>query len=186
MEQMLGAFQCDLSSISSEIRTLQEQSVAMNLRLGNRRAVRGHLGQLLDELVVPAAMVSAIVEVPVTEPGFVEQLRALGAQVEAVKEQQFRETLACADVQHVLERLKSKAVSKIREFVLQKISSFRKPMTNYQIPQDALLKHRFFYQFLLGNERAVAQELREAYVDTMSKIYLSYFRAYTGRLMKIQ
>lgn len=48
------------------------------------------------------------------------------------------------------------------------------------------LPSRFFYQFLLGNERTVAQELREQYVDTMSKIYLSYFKSYTSRLMKIQ
>jgi len=34
------------------------------------------------------------------------------------------------------------AVSKIREFILQKIYSFRKPMTNYQIPQNTLLKFR--------------------------------------------
>lgn len=34
------------------------------------------------------------------------------------------------------------AVSKIREFILQKIYSFRKPMTNYQIPQNTLLKYR--------------------------------------------
>ncbi|NXK23640.1 VPS52 protein, partial [Arenaria interpres] len=186
MEQMLSAFQCDLSSISSEIRTLQEQSVAMNLRLKNRRAVRLQLGQLLDELVVPAAMISTILEAPVTEPEFLEQLQELNGKINSVKEQAFRETVACADVQHVLEKLKIKAVTKIREFVLQKIYSFRKPMTNYQIPQNALLKYRFFYQFLLGNERTVAQELREQYVDTMSKIYLSYFKSYTSRLMKIQ
>ncbi|NXJ58727.1 VPS52 protein, partial [Spizaetus tyrannus] len=211
MEQMLSAFQCDLSSISSEIRTLQEQSVAMNLRLKNRRAVRQQLGQLLDELVVPAAMIrwdpgdergllsppwpcvtflsprSTILEAPVTEPEFLEQLQELNGKINSVKEQAFRETVACADVQHVLEKLKIKAVTKIREFVLQKIYSFRKPMTNYQIPQNALLKYsRFFYQFLLGNERTVAQELREQYVDTMSKIYLSYFKSYTSRLMKIQ
>ncbi|NWZ60342.1 VPS52 protein, partial [Haliaeetus albicilla] len=187
MEQMLSAFQCDLSSISSEIRTLQEQSVAMNLRLKNRRAVREQLGQLLDELVVPAAMISTILEAPVTEPEFLEQLQELNGKINSVKEQAFRETVACADVQHVLEKLKIKAVTKIREFVLQKIYSFRKPMTNYQIPQNALLKYsRFFYQFLLGNERTVAQELREQYVDTMSKIYLSYFKSYTSRLMKIQ
>ncbi|XP_054039727.1 vacuolar protein sorting-associated protein 52 homolog isoform X2 [Rissa tridactyla] len=186
MEQMLSAFQCDLSSISSEIRTLQEQSVAMNLRLKNRRAVRRQLGQLLDELVVPAAMISTILEAPVTEPEFLEQLQELNGKINSVKEQAFRETVACADVQHVLEKLKIKAVTKIREFVLQKIYSFRKPMTNYQIPQNALLKYRFFYQFLLGNERVVAQELREQYVDTMSKIYLSYFKSYTSRLMKIQ
>ncbi|EGW13314.1 Vacuolar protein sorting-associated protein 52-like [Cricetulus griseus] len=59
-------------------------------------------------------------------------------------------------------------------------------MTNYQIPQTALLKYRFFYQFLLGNERATAKEIRDEYVETLSKIYLSYFRSYLGRLMKVQ
>nr|XP_013801019.1 PREDICTED: vacuolar protein sorting-associated protein 52 homolog [Apteryx mantelli mantelli] len=186
MEQMLSAFQCDLSSISSEIQTLQEQSVAMNLRLKNRQAVRSQLSQLVDELVVPATMISTILEAPVTEQEFLEQLHELNSKINYVKEQAFRETMACADVQHVLEKLKVKAITKIREFVLQKIYSFRKPMTNYQIPQNALLKYRFFYQFLLGNERAVAQELREQYVETMSKIYLSYFKSYTSRLMKIQ
>ncbi|XP_029821491.1 vacuolar protein sorting-associated protein 52 homolog, partial [Manacus vitellinus] len=127
-----------------------------------------------------------ILEVPVTEPEFLEQLRELNGKIEAVKEQAFRDTLACADVQHVLEKLKVKAVTKIREFVLQKIYSFRKPMTNYQIPQNSLLKYKFFYQFLLGNERNVAQELRDQYVETVSRIYFSYFKSYTGRLMKIQ
>lgn len=55
---MLGAFQSDLSSISSEIRTLQEQSGAMNIRLRNRQAVRGKLGELVDGLVVPSALVT--------------------------------------------------------------------------------------------------------------------------------
>uniref|UniRef100_A0A8C3H7A0 Vacuolar protein sorting-associated protein 52 homolog n=1 Tax=Chrysemys picta bellii TaxID=8478 RepID=A0A8C3H7A0_CHRPI len=180
MEQMLSSFQCDLSSISCEIQTLQEQSVAMNLRLKNRQAVRSQLSQLVDELVV------TILEAPVTEQDFLEQLHELNNKMNYVKEQAFRETMACTDVHHVLDRLKVKAVTKIREFVLQKIYSFRKPMTNYQIPQNALLKYRFFYQFLLGNERTVAQELREQYVETMSKIYLSYFKSYTSRLMKIQ
>lgn len=58
MEQMLGAFQSDLSSISSEIRTLQEQSGAMNIRLRNRQAVRGKLGELVDGLIVPSALIT--------------------------------------------------------------------------------------------------------------------------------
>lgn len=58
MEGMLSGFQSDLSSISSEIQTLQQQSVSMNVRLKNRQAVRSHLSQLVDELVVPGAMIS--------------------------------------------------------------------------------------------------------------------------------
>lgn len=49
-----------------------------------------------------------------------------------------------------------------------------------------LLGRRFFYQFLLGHERVIAKEVRDEYVDTMSKIYLSYFKSYTNRLMKLQ
>uniref|UniRef100_A0A673U8Z2 Vacuolar protein sorting-associated protein 52 homolog n=1 Tax=Suricata suricatta TaxID=37032 RepID=A0A673U8Z2_SURSU len=186
MEQMLGAFQSDLSSISSEIRTLQEQSGAMNIRLRNRQAVRGKLGELVDGLIVPSALITAILEAPVTEPRFLEQLQELDAKAAAVREQEARGTAACADVRGILDRLRVKAVTKIREFILQKIYSFRKPMTNYQIPQTALLKYRFFYQFLLGNERATAKEIRDEYVETLGKIYLSYYRSYLGRLMKVQ
>ncbi|XP_069372680.1 vacuolar protein sorting-associated protein 52 homolog isoform X1 [Paralichthys olivaceus] len=186
MEGMLSGFQSDLSSISSEIQTLQQQSVSMNVRLKNRQAVRSHLSQLVDELVVPGAMISTILESPVTEQEFLEQLHELNNKINFAKELSFRETLACSDIQDIVDRLKLKAVSKIREFILQKIYSFRKPMTNYQIPQNTLLKYRFFYQFLLANERTVAKEIRDEYVDTMSKIYYSYFKSYSGRLLKVQ
>uniref|UniRef100_A0A8C1YWM2 Vacuolar protein sorting-associated protein 52 homolog n=1 Tax=Cyprinus carpio TaxID=7962 RepID=A0A8C1YWM2_CYPCA len=181
MEGMLSSFQSDLSSISSEIQTLQQQSVSMNLRLKNRQAVRSQLSQLVDELVVPSTMIS-----PVTEQEFLEQLHELNSKINYAKELSFKETLACSDIQDIVDRLKIKAVSKIREFILQKIYSFRKPMTNYQIPQNTLLKYRFFYQFLLANERTVAKEVRDEYVDTMSKIYFSYFKSYSGRLLKVQ
>ncbi|MBN3295247.1 VPS52 protein, partial [Amia calva] len=186
MEGMLSGFQCDLSSISSEIQSLQEQSVAMNVRLRNRQSVRSELSQLVDELLVPNTMISVILDSAVTEQQFVEQLHELNNKINYAKEQSFTDTLACTDTQDTLSRLRTKAVSKIREFILQKIYSFRKPMTNYQIPQNTLLKYRFFYQFLLANERQVAKEVRDEYVDTMSKIYYSYFKSYSGRLMKVQ
>lgn len=43
-----------------------------------------------------------------TEPQFLEQLRELNGKIDSVKEQAFRDTVACADVQHVLEKLKIK------------------------------------------------------------------------------
>ncbi|XP_028296731.1 vacuolar protein sorting-associated protein 52 homolog isoform X2 [Gouania willdenowi] len=186
MEGMLSGFQSDLSSISSEIQTLQQQSVSMNVRLKNRQGVRGHLSQLVDELVVPGLMISTILDSPVTDQDFLEQLHELNNKINFAKELSFRETLACSDIQDIVDRLRLKAVTKIREFILQKIYSFRKPMTNYQIPQNTLLKYRFFYQFLLANERTVAKEIRDEYVDTMSKIYYSYFKSYSSRLLKVQ
>ena len=47
-------------------------------------------------------------------------------------------------------------------------------------------KTRFFNEFLMANERHVAREIRDEYMDTMSKIYYSYFKGYLSRLMKLQ
>jgi len=38
----------------------------------------------------------------------------------------------------------------------------------------------------MTHERHVAKEIRDEYVDTMSKIYYSYFKAYLTRLTKLQ
>lgn len=186
MEEMLNGFQGDLSSISSEIQTLQEQSVSMNIKLKNRQAVRGELSQFVDEMVIPEHMINHILDTPVTEREFLEQLHELNHKINFVKEQSFKDARSCHDVKDILEKLKIKAISKIREFLMQKIYSFRKPMSNYQVPQNAMLKFRFFNEFLMANERHVAREIRDEYLDTMSKIYYSYFKGYLGRLMKLQ
>ena len=115
----------------------------------------------------------------------------------------------------VIEKLKIKSVAKIREFLLEKINLFKKPMANYHIPQNTMLKFRyikkqgeikyffyyfiaryntllimfkfrFYYKFLMANNRDVAKEIRCEYVDTMSKIIFSYFKSYCGRLQKLQ
>ena len=61
--------------------------------------------------------------------------------------------MACNDVQEVLEKLRLKAVSKIREFILVKIYACRKPSSNYEVAQNTLLKYRYFFEFLLGHHR---------------------------------
>lgn len=186
MEEMLNGFQSNLKSISNEIQTLQQQSVMMSQRLKNRQAIRGELSQFVDEMVVPEAMISHILETPVTEREFLEQLHELNHKINFVKEQSFKEARSSQDVKDVVEKLKFKALEKIRDFLLQKIYQFRKPMTNYQIPQNAMLKFRFFNEFLMTHERHVAKEIRDEYVETMSKIYYSYFKSYSNRLMKLQ
>lgn len=59
-------------------------------------------------------------------------------------------------------------------------------MANYQIPQNAMLKYKFFFEFVLTNERNVAQEICNEYIDTLSKVYYSYFKSYASRLDKLK
>ena len=48
------------------------------------------------------------------------------------------------------------------------------------------LCYRFFFEFVLLNERSVAQEVCSEYIDTMSKIYYTYFKSYSSRLAKLR
>ncbi|XP_060518176.1 vacuolar protein sorting-associated protein 52 homolog [Cylas formicarius] len=185
MENMLLAFQNDLGSISSEILTLQRKSISMSQELTNRQAIRGQLSQFIDDISVPETLIVAIMDLPVTDKEFLSQLQLLNHKIGFIKEQSFKDTKSCHDVKDVLEKLRIKAMSKIRAYLLEQISKFRKPMTNYQIPQNTLLKFKGHYEFLLMNERNIAEEICNEYIDTMSKIYYSYFKSYEGRLTKL-
>ena len=82
----------------------------------------------------------------------------------------FSDAHSCHDVQDIIDKLTVKAVSKIREYLLQKIYQFRKPMSNYQIPQNAMIKHKFFFEFLLLHARTIAAEIHDEYIETMNEI----------------
>jgi hypothetical protein len=46
------------------------------------------------------------------------------------------------DVRDVVDKLKIKAISKIRELLLHRIYQFRKPMANYHMLQNQLLNYK--------------------------------------------
>ena len=186
MENMLLSFRADLGSISSEILSLQQQSVQMNIKLRNRQAIRGELTQFVDEMAVPEEMIMTIMDTPVQEPAFLENLQNLEHKINFLKEQSFHDARSCLDVKDIVDKLKIRAICKIREFLMEKINLFKKPMTNYHIPQNTILKFRFYFKFLVANNRDVAKEIKDYYVDTMSKVLFSYFKSYSGRLAKLQ
>ncbi|CAH2104556.1 unnamed protein product [Euphydryas editha] len=186
MESMLLVFQNDLGSISNEIISLQKRSVNMSVQLSNRQALKGPLSSFIEDMAVSETLIFGINNVPVIDKEFMIQLAILNQKLNFVKEQNFKETKACHDVKDVLEKLKIKAVSKIRTYILEQIYKFRKPMANYQIPQNAMLKYKFFFEFILANERNIAQEICNEYIDTLSKVYYSYFKSYASRLDKLK
>ncbi|XP_055382614.1 vacuolar protein sorting-associated protein 52 homolog [Condylostylus longicornis] len=186
MESMLQNFENVLSNISSEITTLQKRSVSMSVQLANRQSVKSQLSQFIEDMAVSDEMINIIMETSVTEKDFLLQLNILNHKLNLIKELNFKESKASNDVNHVLEKLKIKSIAKIRHYLLEQIYKFRKPMTNYQIPQNAMLKHKFFFEFILSNERHVAQEICNEYIDTMSKIYYSYFKSYSSKLSALK
>ncbi|XP_058452516.1 vacuolar protein sorting-associated protein 52 homolog [Malaya genurostris] len=186
MELMLMDIQDALNNISTEITTLQRKSVSMSVQLTNRQSIRAQLSQFIEDMAIPGEMISSIMDTPVTDKDFLTHLNDLNHKLSLMKELNFKESKSSQDVNDVLQKLKIKAMSKLRVYLMEQIYKFRKPMTNYQIPQNAMLKYKFFFEFILSNERTVAQEICNEYIDTMSKIYYSYFKSYSTRLAALK
>lgn len=186
MEGMLSKFQNDLGNISSEIQTLQDQSRSMSIKLKNRQQVRGELSQYVSDISVTEHLIQHITDTPTSEREFLENLHELEHKINFLNLQDFNDCRAVYDVRDVVDKLKLKAISKVREFLLQRVHQFRKPMANYQMLQSQLLNYRYFNEFLMAHSRETALQVRTEYVDTMGKMYFSYFKDYHSKLMKMQ
>lgn len=186
LETILCKFQADLGNICQEIISLHEQTVSLNRQLKTKQAVRSKLGQFIEDMTIPQPVIQHIMYTPACEKNFSDHLVILDQKIHFFKEQDFRDAMSCNDVNQTLFGLKTKAIFKVREYVLRKIHDCRKYLSNYQVPQTALLKNKFFYQFLLSHERDRAREVQTEYIETMGKVYHSYFKEYIHRLCKLE
>jgi hypothetical protein len=63
MQDMLQGFRSNLGGISQEIKSLQSDSITMNVKLDNRRAVHARLTTFLDKVAVSEEMILILCEV---------------------------------------------------------------------------------------------------------------------------
>ncbi|KAJ3670818.1 hypothetical protein LUZ60_008244 [Juncus effusus] len=187
METLLGGFQAEIGSISSEIKVLQEKSLDMGLKLKNRKAAESKLSKFVEDIIVPPRMIDIIVDGEVNEE-YMKTLETVSKKIKFLEaDHMIKTSKALKDVQPELEKLRQKAVSKIFEFIIQKFYALRKPKTNIQIlQQSVLLKYKYVITFLKEHGKEIYTEVRAAYVDTMNKVLSAHFRAYIQALEKLQ
>ena len=115
---MLGSFQTDLSGISDEIKMLQGDSLAMNVKLRNRRSLQGLMSEYVSSVVVSPLLVKQIGEEEINE-SYLEYLLELNKKLEHMKQNDMQKLPSCAQSAPELERLRTKAVSRVKEFHAQ-------------------------------------------------------------------
>ncbi|AES61176.1 hypothetical protein MtrunA17_Chr1g0190001 [Medicago truncatula] len=187
METLLSGFQAEIGSISSDIKILQEKSMDMGLRLKNRKVAESKLAKFVEDIIIPPRMVDILVDGEVNEE-YMRTLEILSKKLKFVEvDTMVKASKALKDVQPELEKLRQKAVSKVFDFIVQKLYALRKPKTNIQIlQQSVLLKYKYVVNFLKEHGKEVYNEVRAAYIDTMNKVLSAHFRAYIQALEKLQ
>ncbi|KAL1547803.1 Vacuolar protein sorting-associated protein 52 [Salvia divinorum] len=187
MEKLLSGFQAEIGSISSDIKVLQERSLDMGLKLKNRKAAESKLSKFVEDIIVPPRMIEIIVDGEVNEE-YLRTLEILSRKLQFVgSDAMLKTSKVITNVQPEVEKLHQKAVSKVFDFIIQKLNALRRPKTNVQIlQQSVLLKYKYVIMFLKEHNKEVYLDIRAAYIDTMNKVLGTNIQAYIHALEKLQ
>jgi hypothetical protein len=206
VEINLTSFQNDLVSVSAEIETLQARSTALSIRLENRKVVENGLGPVVEEISVSPAVVRKVVEGAIDE-AWVRALAEVEKRSKALdtKSKEQRNIKGITDLRPLLEHLINKVLSsphsvveqrltysiqaleRIRDFLVAQIKAIRSPNINAQIiQQQHFLRFKDLYAFLHRHHPKLAEEISQAYLNTMRWYFLNQFTRYQKALEKIK
>ncbi|KAL4810785.1 Sac2 family-domain-containing protein [Aspergillus unguis] len=188
VEMYLNDFQNELGAVSAEIETLQTRSVQLNAMLENRRNVEQLLGPAVEEISISPAAVRMIAEGPIDE-NWVKALNEFETRTASIdaKISGSTSTKAIDDVRPLLEEVKKKAVERIRDYLVSQVRALRSPNINAQIiQQQRLVKFKDLYSYISRAHPTLAEQITQAYINTMRWYYLSHFTRYHQALAKIK
>jgi vacuolar protein sorting-associated protein 52 len=176
MEEMLHGFQADLGEISAQIKHLQSDSLSMSIRLKNRREAESMLHKFIDNGGIMPWVASTIVSDYINDE-FLSAINVLSERLKYLEQTEPAtdgssldvapsETFCGRQLLPEFEKLKIKAISKIRDYLSSQFMAIRKPKTNISmVQQNSLVKYAPLFQFIQREAPIVADDLR--YVRTL-------------------
>jgi hypothetical protein len=184
VETYLTSFQADLAAVAAEIETLQNRSSTLNTKLENRKVVEKVLGPEVEAFGIPPAAVRKITEGTVDD-SWVRALEELEKRSKSIdmKLKEGKDMKAAQDVRPLIDDVSNKAVERIRDYVVSQVRALRSPSINAQIiQQNSFLRYRGVFGFLAQRQPQLAEEITQAYVNTMRWYYLNHFTRYKAAL----
>lgn len=185
MQEMLLGFESDLGSVAFEIRQLRSESRRMSTKLKNRRAAEAKLTAFLESLAFSPSMPKILCEGAVDDD-FLDQIQTLDARLTFAKMTTGSSNRrSVKEVSPLLEKLKVKACARARDYLIETVGELRKLQTNVVVVQRSQLgRFSGLYSFLQRYSSESATEVRDFYVDSMSRALHSLFKTYNAALVK--
>lgn len=187
VETYLTSFQAELAAVSNEIESLQSRSTALNNKLENRTAVEKVLGPEVEAFCIPPGVVRKITEGAVDDQ-WIRSLYELEKRSKSIdaKIKEGKDVKAAQDIQPFINDISTKAVERIRDYVVAQIKALRSPSINAQvIQQNSFLRYKDVFAFLVKRQHALAEEISQAYINTMRWYYLHNFTRYKTAVEKL-
>nr|OQO28076.1 hypothetical protein B0A51_06626 [Rachicladosporium sp. CCFEE 5018] len=188
VETYLTSFKADLAAVAQEIETLQNWSANLNTKLDNRKVVEKVLGPEVEALIIPPAVIKKLVEGNVDDV-WVKALAEFERRTKLIDKklsQPDSSSAAAESLRPLIENVSDKAVERIRDYVVAQIKALRSPNINAQIiQQKSFLRYCNVFAFLATRQPQLADEISQAYVNTMRWYYTANFARYRVSLEKM-
>ncbi|KAL5594152.1 hypothetical protein BROUX41_001198 [Berkeleyomyces rouxiae] len=186
VEVNLESFRSDLEFVSTDIETLQARSMALNVRLENRKVVERALGPVVEDLSIAPTVVSKISDGPIDDT-WTKALHEVDRRATSYKKESQRQGKAWEELGPLLEKLVDKAIERIRDYIVTQIKALRSPNINAQIiQQQNFLKFKGAFAFLYKHNSKLGDEICLAYMNTIRWYYLHHFTRYQKSLEKLK
>ncbi|KAJ9461937.1 Vacuolar protein sorting-associated protein 52 A [Diplonema papillatum] len=176
----------DLGVVVNRIQTVGDDVIEIQTKVANRKAIDDKLGGLLQRAIIPPEAIKALMRAETVNDKFVLNLRYVSKSSRLLRELGPRHpiTLELLPTIHTITLLVSQ---KTRAFLLEKIAQLSKPKTNIAIlQQNVLLKFKSVMTFLLLNNPAVAQEVKDTYVQSLSGIFHRKTKLFLAKLVRLE
>lgn len=146
-----------------------------------------HLSGFIDQMFIEPSLIRHVVDGKVTDNQYATCLAQLSKKAALFEMDDVRSCAAYEEVKQVLDQLVVTAVSRVRTFLVDKIALLKRPNTNVNIvKENVLLPHRALVEFIEQHAPAVFREVRNSYVETMSRTYYVLFKKYTAGLLTMK
>ena len=183
METILTKFYTDLSKINSEIQHLQSRSTKLGSNLKNREMVQTQLRMHLNDFYVSPQLIHAVCSSK-DNAEFCQAINELNMKFDFVSKND-KNYKAVEETKGIIDNLITKACSRIRDLLLDKILSLKRPNVNLSMTQQFLCKQIDFYNFLSKHKPAAAQEVYSIYTQISKSFYSKLFSKYIMQIGKV-
>ncbi|EGW33661.1 uncharacterized protein SPAPADRAFT_147530 [Spathaspora passalidarum NRRL Y-27907] len=193
---ILNEFNNELAMLSSSLVSLEQQSTKLSKDSKLQTIITEKLNPVVLDLMIPPDIVNSIIKEPV-DSKFLDNLKFIlekrqlivnirSGNTEASIAELYQDSTALSQLEAGVTLLESKAVERIRDFIITQIRMLRlSSKASSQHIQQRLLEVKEAYYFLTAQHKELAQQLRLAYIYTMKWYYQSKFAKYLYALQKL-
>ena len=168
----------------------------MNIRLKNRRAAEDLIHRFLSQSALDPEMVNTLCNGNVNEE-YQLAVKELGKKLHYLSQSTVpkdgssmnmvpKDTYVGKMLLPELEKLKLRAITKVKDYFLGQFGALRKSKTNVSmLQQNSLVKYADLLSFLQTEAGPVAEDLRTVYIESMSRTLFNLFKNYSSQLLKL-